>query len=126
LRYFYARQSAALPKAPPPNRNRTTAGMEPSTDLININVTICERPYRLKVKPSEEEHVRLAAKMVNDKVKDLQAQYSAKDKQDYLAMATLMFLVEKLGERGDYVIRDNNLQDRMTELESRLDQVLQA
>ena len=100
--------------------------MEPSNDLININVTICERPYRLKVEPSEEEHVRLAAKMVNDKVKDLQAQYSAKDKQDYLAMATLMFLVEKLGERGDYVIRDNNLQDRMTELESRLDQVLQA
>jgi cell division protein ZapA len=94
--------------------------------LMNINVTICERPYRLKVKPSEEEYVRLAAKMINDKVKDLQSQYSAKDKQDYLAMATLMFQVEKLTERGDYVIKDPAMQERLTALESRLDQLLMA
>lgn len=94
--------------------------------LMNINVTICERPYRLKVKPSEEEYVRLAAKMINDKVKDLQSQYSAKDKQDYLAMATLMFQVEKLTERGDYVIKDPAMQERLTALESRLDQLLTA
>jgi cell division protein ZapA len=100
--------------------------MEPANDLININVTICERPYRLKVKPSEEESVRMAAKLVNEKVKDLQSQYAAKDKQDYLAMATLMFLVEKLNERGDLVIKDPALPNRLTALESRLDQLLQA
>ena len=58
--------------------------MDFGEDLININVTICDRPYRLKIKPEEEENVRKAAKQLNDKVKDLQQQYAAKDKQDYL------------------------------------------
>lgn len=104
----------------------STHAEDTEAQLMNINVTICERPYRLKVKPSEEEYVRLAAKMINDKVKDLQSQYSAKDKQDYLAMATLMFQVEKLTERGDYVIKDPAMQERLTALESRLDQLLTA
>ncbi len=98
--------------------------MEPAQELININVNICDRPYRLKVKPSEEEYVRRAAKMINDKVKDLQTQYSAKDKQDYLAMSALMFMVEKLSAKADFVIKDNALMDRISDLDSRLNQVL--
>lgn len=98
--------------------------MDPDQELININVNICDRPYRLKVKPSEEEHVRRAAKMINEKVKDLQSQYSAKDKQDYLAMAALMQMVDKLNVKADIVIKDNALMDRISDLDARLNQVL--
>lgn len=100
--------------------------MEPSQELININVNICDRPYRLKVKPAEEEYVRSAAKVINEKVKDLQSQYSAKDKQDYLAMSALMFMVEKLSAKADFVIKDSALMDRVSDLDSRLDQVLSS
>jgi cell division protein ZapA (FtsZ GTPase activity inhibitor) len=98
--------------------------MEPDQELININVNICDRPYRLKVKPSEEENVRRAAKMINDKVKDLQSQYSAKDKQDYLAMSALTYMVEKISSKADFVIKDTALMDRISDLDSRLNQVL--
>ncbi len=98
--------------------------MDAEQELININVNICDRPYRLKVKPTEEENVRRAAKLINDKVKDLQSQYSAKDKQDYLAMSALMMMVEKLSSGADVLIKDNSLVERMADLDARLNQVL--
>ncbi|MEX0813256.1 MAG: cell division protein ZapA [Chitinophagales bacterium] len=64
-------------------------------DLININLLIADRPYPLKIKPEEEEMVRKVAKEINEKVKQFQNRYAAKDKQDYLAMCALMMGVEK-------------------------------
>ena len=57
--------------------------------MLNIHVTICDRPYRLKVKPEEEETVRKAARIIAEKIKELQNLHSGSDKQDYLAMAML-------------------------------------
>ena len=37
--------------------------------LLNIHVTICDRPYRLKVKPEEEEIVRKTARIIAEKIK---------------------------------------------------------
>lgn len=68
-------------------------------ESININVIVADRPYRLKVKPSEEDKVRKAAKMIKDKMKELQKQYDVKDKQDFLAMSALMFAVETLNTK---------------------------
>jgi cell division protein ZapA (FtsZ GTPase activity inhibitor) len=65
--------------------------------LLNIHVTICDRPYRLKVKPEEEEIVRKAARIIAEKIKDLQMQHAGNDKQDYLAMTVLTMMVEQLG-----------------------------
>jgi cell division protein ZapA len=57
-------------------------------------LTIADRPYPLKVKPEEEEMVKNAAKQINQKVKELQDLYAAKDKQDFLAMSALTYAVE--------------------------------
>lgn len=65
--------------------------------LLNIHVTICDRPYRLKVRPEEEETVRKAARTIAEKIKELQNQFAGSDKQDYLAMALLTAMVEQLG-----------------------------
>lgn len=67
--------------------------------LLNINVTICDRPYRLKVKPEEEETVRKAARLLAEKIKDLQNLFAGSDKQDYLAMTALTLMVELSGEK---------------------------
>lgn len=62
--------------------------------MLNINVTIYDRPYKLKVRPEEEESVRNAAKKISEKVKELQEQFVGKDKQDFLAMAALLIATE--------------------------------
>jgi cell division protein ZapA len=63
-------------------------------ELININLIIADRPYPLKVKPEEEELVRTVARQINEKIKELQSLYTAKDKQDFLAMSALTASVE--------------------------------
>ena len=97
-----------------------------SSELININVVIADRPYPLRVKPEEEERVRNAAKDINNKVKQFQTQYAGKDKQDFLAMSALMFAVEASSFQNKTVINDNTLGDKLNELDQLLTQVLKG
>ena len=94
-----------------------------STELININIIIADRPYPLRIKPDEEEKVRKAAKDINDKIKQFQGQYAAKDKQDYLAMCALMFAVDIQGLKTTAVTEDSTITERLSELEQLLDKV---
>ena len=91
-------------------------------ELININVMIADRPYPLKIKPEEEEGIRRAAKMINDKVKEFQHQYAAKDKQDYLAMVTLMYAVETLNKESPQ--ESAAVTDQLNKLEEAISQYL--
>lgn len=94
--------------------------------LLNIHVTICDRPYRLKVKPAEEETVRKAARIIAEKIKDLQSQHSGNDKQDYLAMTLLTMLVEQLGEEHKVTESNHQITDYSAELEQLNQQILKA
>ena len=91
-----------------------------SKELISINLVVADRPYPLKIKPEEEETVRRAAKGLNEKVKQLQGQYAAKDKQDYLAMCALMSEVENLNNKEKVTTEDTSFMDKLTELDSML------
>ncbi len=67
---------------------------EKSEDLVQIQVMIADRQYPLRIKKGEEDTVKKAVTLVNDKLKEYQDSYSGKDKQDYLSMCVLMFAVE--------------------------------
>lgn len=97
-----------------------------SSELININVVIADRPYPLRVKPEEEERVRNAARDINNKVKQFQTQYAGKDKQDFLAMSALMFAVEASSFQNKTVINDNAFGDKLDELDQLLTQTLKG
>lgn len=58
-------------------------------DELSIKVNIADRYYPLTVTPKQEEIVREAAKLINDKLKQLQQQFEVKDKQDMLSMTVL-------------------------------------
>ncbi|MGB4930309.1 MAG: cell division protein ZapA [Chitinophagales bacterium] len=95
--------------------------------LLNIHVTICDRPYRLKVKPEEEEIVRKAARLIAEKIKDLQMQHAGSDKQDYLAMTALTMMVEQLGEehkKPGPVILETDLSAELEQLNQQITKVL--
>lgn len=97
--------------------------MSEENGLLNVNVVICDRSYRLKVKPEEEDAVRKAAKHIIEKVKVFQEQYVGKEKQDYLAMCALMFAIENLNLENKQTSNGSNLQ---TELELINTQILKA
>jgi cell division protein ZapA (FtsZ GTPase activity inhibitor) len=54
---------------------------------ISIKISISDRIYPLKVNTEEEEIVRRAAKVINERIKDYQENYAVRDKQDLLSMA---------------------------------------
>lgn len=85
--------------------------MDSAENEISIKVTIGDRQYPLKIDSREEEFVRKAAKLINEKAKFYQDNFSVKDKQDSLAMAALEFASELLTLQ-ESKHSDQNLFDR--------------
>ena len=50
----------------------------------------------MKVKPDDEERVRKASKLINEKLKSYREQFGIDDKQDLLAMVAFDSLVAKM------------------------------
>jgi cell division protein ZapA len=53
---------------------------------LSIKIKIGDREYPMKVKPEEEERVRLAGRLLNDKLKNFREHFRIDDKQDLLSM----------------------------------------
>src|SRR5688500_10784870 len=87
------------------------------TDQNHINVIIADRPYRMKIRPEEEEMVRKAARRINEKSKDFQDNYAAKDKQDYLAMAALLYAVDSRNQQKKIFNPDDALYRKLDQVE---------
>jgi cell division protein ZapA len=69
-------------------------------DKLSIRVNIIDRYYPLKIDKGDEEKIRKAGKIINEKVLQYKQKYSDKDTQDFLAMAALQY-VTKLMEFED-------------------------
>ncbi len=68
-------------------------------EQLSIKVQIAERFYPLKIKRQDEEKIRKAAKLINDKVLQYKQRYTDKDTQDFMAMAALQFVINLIGLR---------------------------
>ena len=62
-------------------------------EQLSIKVQIAERFYPLKIKRQDEEKIRKAARLINDKVLQYKQRYTDKDAQDFMAMAALQFVI---------------------------------
>jgi len=63
---------------------------------LSINVTIADRRYPMRINRSEEEKIRKAAKIINERLLQYQQRYSGNDSQDCLAMSTLQFVMQMM------------------------------
>ncbi len=87
---------------------------------ISIKVLIGDRQYPLKISSEEEENVRKAAKLVNERSKFYTENFSVQDKQDAIAMSALEFASENLNA----VSNDQSISAEMEQLLIELDQYL--
>ncbi|MGD9977584.1 MAG: cell division protein ZapA [Bacteroidales bacterium] len=74
-------------------------------DKFSIKVNVADRYYPLKIDRADEEKIRKAAKMINEKVLQYKQRYTDKDVQDFLAMATLQFVIRLIDceEKSDSI-----------------------
>ena len=91
-------------------------------DMLSIKVQIAERFYPLKIKRQDEEKIRKASKLINDKVLQYKQRYTDKDTQDFMAMAALQFVINLIDcEQQQNVV---SLQEELGVLNSELDELL--
>lgn len=63
---------------------------------LSIKIRIGNREYPMRVKAEDEERIRRAGKLLNEKIKSYQSQFGIDDTQDLVAMVAFDCLVEKL------------------------------
>ena len=90
--------------------------------MLSIKVQIAERFYPLKIKRQDEEKIRKAASLINEKVLQYKQRYSDKDAQDFVTMAALQFVINLIDcEQQQNVV---SLEKELGELRSELDEIL--
>lgn len=65
---------------------------------MSIRIKIAEREYPMRVNEEEEERLRIAGRMLNERLRALREEFGIDDKQDLLAMIAFDMLAEKLKE----------------------------
>jgi cell division protein ZapA (FtsZ GTPase activity inhibitor) len=58
-------------------------------DKLSIRVNIADKYYPLKIDRSEEENIRKASRLINEKILQYKQKYLDKDVLDFLAMTAL-------------------------------------
>jgi cell division protein ZapA (FtsZ GTPase activity inhibitor) len=91
-------------------------------DKLSIKVNVADRYYPLKIERRDEEKIRKAARLINEKVIQYKQRYLDKDAQDFLAMAALQFVTRiiEMEEKLDISPLEQKLQDLNEELEEYL------
>ena len=67
-------------------------------EKLSIRINIIDRYYPLKIDRRDEEKIRKAGKIINEKVLQYKQKYSDKDAQDFLAMAALQYVTKLIDQ----------------------------
>jgi cell division protein ZapA (FtsZ GTPase activity inhibitor) len=91
-------------------------------DKLSIRVNVAERFYPLRIDRQDEERIRLAARLINEKVSQYKERYADKDVQDFLAMAALQYVIKVLELENQH--DDSVVVESVRQLEQKLGSIL--
>ncbi len=91
-------------------------------DKLSIKVSIANRIYPMNVDAKEEEAVRDAVQLIEERTKEFEEKYAVRDKQDVLAMCLLQFVKELRDLRTKGSVDTHDLESSLAKLESLLEQ----
>lgn len=91
---------------------------------ISIKINIADRIYPLRISIEEEEMIRRAAKLINDRIKEFQENYAVKDKQDLLSMAVLHYATATLKAENSAKEIDKGITDKVYQLDQLLSNII--
>ena len=89
-------------------------------DELSIRIKIGDREYPMKVKKEDEERVRTAGRLINEKIKSYRDQFGIEDKEDLLAMVAFDCLVDKMALEDV----NNNIDNTVAEKFNHLNQLV--
>ncbi len=93
-------------------------------EKLSIKVNVADRFYPLKIDGTDEEKIRKAARLINEKVLQYKQRYTDKDTQDFLAMAALQFVTKMIELEQNQ--NNEGLEAILQELDSELSEYLKG
>ncbi|GHN00630.1 cell division protein ZapA [Cytophagales bacterium WSM2-2] len=93
-------------------------------DELSIKIKIADREYPMKVKRSDEERMRVAGKLVNEKIKHYREKFGIDDKQDLLAMVAFDCLVDKMADEETQQNIDQTVVEKINQLNQLVSQTV--
>jgi cell division protein ZapA len=93
---------------------------------LSIKIKIADREYPMRIDSSEEEKLRLAGKMVNEKLKSYRDQFGIDDKQDLLAMVAFDCMVERMKTEVANSSLTNNITSKISSLDNMIKEALNS
>lgn len=91
---------------------------------LSIKIKIADREYPMTVKPEEEERVRRAGKLINERLRNYREQFGIDDKQDLLAMVAFDAIIDRLGMQDNVENTDQSVLQKVNALNQMISQAL--
>ena len=91
---------------------------------LSIKIKIADREYPMKVKQSDEERIRVASKLINEKLRSYREQFGIEDKQDLLAMVAFDCLIDKMALEDKHHAFDNTVFEKVNRLNNLISQTI--
>ena len=95
-------------------------------DQLSINIKIENRTYPMTIKSQDEEDLRLAGKMINDKIKGYRNLFNRADMQDLLSMLAIEIVSENLNLSKSSGKESSQIDDKLSGLDQKLSQYLES
>src|SRR6056297_2724546 len=92
-------------------------------DKLSIRVNVADRYYPLRVDRDDEEKIRKAARLINEKVLQYKQRYTDKDIQDFLAMAALQYVIKVIEHEQSQ--DEDHLTDALKRMDEAVDEYLE-
>jgi cell division protein ZapA len=83
---------------------------------LAIRIKLADREYPMRVKAQDEEKVRTASRLINEKLKSYKEQFGIDDKQDLLAMVAFDSIVEKMTSEENHQEIDQTVFEKVNQL----------
>ena len=93
------------------------------SEQISIKVNIADTVFPLKVKMEDEEHIRKAVDLINNKVTSYTNQFGVKDKLAALSMCALELTSELLNADTHKDLEINRVEQKVAEIEHMLENI---
>ncbi len=92
-------------------------------DEISIRIKICDRIYPMKIPKADEEFLRNAAKIINEKVSEYSLRFGTSDNQDLLSIVCFDSLVELMKNNAKIQKENSELINMVSSLNNSINNI---
>lgn len=93
-------------------------------DKLSINIKIENRNYPMKINTEDEEDLRLAGKLINDKIKMFRSHFNRSDLQDLLSMIAIEVVSENIKLKNRLATEQDSINKQLEHLDKKLSNYL--